>query len=122
MWHCAYLVIYSSDDEKVNGENYKEYALIRPDGESWEPEGLATNKLTVRKMDSFMGWDVWKETNKEGYDSEVFIEKKGNVVTVTTENQGIAIKSVTTILAETVDIYAALTGDQCAITNIRIHS
>ena len=122
VWHCAYLVIYTSDDGKVNGANYKEYALIRPDGESWEPEGLATNELTVSKMDSFMGWDVWKETNRAGYDSEVFIERKGNVVTVTTENQGIAIKSVTTILAKTGEIYAALTGDQCAITNIRIHS
>lgn len=26
------------------------------------------------------------------------------------------------ILAKTGEIYAALTGDQCAITNIRIHS
>lgn len=71
-------------------------------------------------MDSFEGWDVWKEKNKEGYDSTAHIEKNGNKVTVTTENLGIAIKNVTTILTDAKKIYVALTGDQCAITNIRI--
>jgi hypothetical protein len=122
VWHCAYLVIFSSDDGKINGENYKEFALIRPDGESWEPEGLATNDLTVEKKDSFEGWDVWKEKNKEGYERTDHIERKGNTITVTTENLGIAIKNVTTILAKTNDIYVALTGDQCALTNIRIRT
>jgi hypothetical protein len=37
-----------------------------------------------------------------------------------TENLGIAISSVTTILDDVQDVYVALTGDQCAITNIRV--
>jgi hypothetical protein len=37
-----------------------------------------------------------------------------------TENLGVAISSVTTILEDVQDVYVALTGDQCAITNIRV--
>ena len=37
-----------------------------------------------------------------------------------TGNLGIAIHSVTTILDDAKDVYVALTGDQCAITNIHI--
>ena len=36
------------------------------------------------------------------------------------ENLGIAIHSVMTILDDVKDVYVALTGDQCAITNIRV--
>ena len=37
-----------------------------------------------------------------------------------TENHGIGIESVTTILDDVDDVYVALTGDQCALTNIRV--
>ena len=37
-----------------------------------------------------------------------------------TSNLGIAIDSTTTILDDVSEIYVALTGDQCALTNIRI--
>jgi hypothetical protein len=37
-----------------------------------------------------------------------------------TSNLGIAIDTATTILDDVSEIYVALTGDQCALTNIRI--
>jgi len=37
-----------------------------------------------------------------------------------TENLGVVLNSTTTILDDIKDVYIALTGDQCAITNIRI--
>ena len=37
-----------------------------------------------------------------------------------TENLGVVLDSTTTIHDEIKDVYIALTGDQCAITNIRI--
>lgn len=37
-----------------------------------------------------------------------------------TENLGVVVKSVTTLRDEVEDVYIALTGDQCAITNIRV--
>jgi hypothetical protein len=37
-----------------------------------------------------------------------------------TENLGVILSSTTTILDDTSDVYIALTGDQCAITDIHI--
>ena len=37
-----------------------------------------------------------------------------------TENLGIAVDSVTTVKDNVRDMYIALTGDQCALTEIRI--
>ena len=48
------------------------------------------------------------------------IKRDGHVITMQTENLGIAIHSVTTVLDDVQDVYVALTGDQCAITNIRV--
>lgn len=32
VWHCPYIVIFTSEDGRVNGEKYKEYVLVRADG------------------------------------------------------------------------------------------
>ena len=68
----------------------------------------------------FSGWNAWKDENKKGLDCVVKIQRNGSVITMQTENLGIAISSVTTILDDVQDVYVALTGDQCAITNIRV--
>jgi len=44
----------------------------------------------------------------------------GKKITTTTENCGISIKNVTVIKDKNKEIYASLTGDQCALTDIRI--
>ena len=58
--------------------------------------------------------------NKQGLDCTINISRKNNVITLSTENAGIVINSVTTILDGNDDIYVALTGDQCAVTNIKM--
>ncbi len=121
VWHCAYFIIYHSDDGKLNGENYREYALIRLDGENWETVRAAENILTFKKRDDFGGWDAWKDNNKQGYDCEVSFVRRANIITTVTENCGIYINNMTKVLDGSDDIYVALTGDQCAITNIRIN-
>ena len=120
IWHCAYLILFSSDDGTVDGENYREYALVRLDGENWDTEDIARNDLIIDKRAGFAGWDNWKARNKEGIDVKADIVKKGNVVTITTENLNIYLKNTTTILDGTQKLYVSITGDQCAITNIRI--
>ena len=52
---------------------------------------------------------AWKERHKQGLDCTVTIRKEKNVITMQTENLGIAVNTI-----------IALTGDQCAITNIRV--
>ena len=121
VWHCAYFIIYHSEDGKLNGNDYREYALIRLDGENWETVRAAENIMNVKKQDDFNGWDDWKEKNKQGYDCEVSFARKANIITTTTENCGIAINNMTKVLDGVDNIYVALTGDQCALTNIRIN-
>ena len=121
IWHCPFFVIYSSDDGSVRGTNYKEYALIRLDGENWDSEDMSENDLIVNTQENFDGWDAWKKHNKEGYECKVTFTKEGNEVTTITENFGIFIKNTTKILSNDKHVYVALTGDQCALTNIRIN-
>lgn len=120
VWHCPYISVFSAADGKVNGAGFHEYLLLRLDGENSESNDHVENKVQVKQMESFEGWNVWKDENKRGLDCVVIIKRDGNVITIQTENLGIAIHSVTTILDEARDVYVALTGDQCALTNIRV--
>jgi hypothetical protein len=72
------------------------------------------------KDPEFQGWNAWKAVNQAGMDCNVSIRRDENTVMVSTQNQGIAISSVTVIKDDPDCIYAALTGDQVALTNIRI--
>ncbi len=120
VWHTAYVDIFYSPDRMPEGEGYKEYAFIRLDGENWEAEELADNKTIVNRNDDFDGWDSWKEANKKGFDCTVRFRVEGNKIITTTQNQGISLRNTTTILVEPPELFVSLTGDQCAITNIRI--
>ena len=120
IWHCPYVALFCSDDKKVNGKNYKEFTLIRMDGEDWESNDISENRNYVNTTDEYDGWDTWKKANKEGIDCKVTFRRSGSQVTVITENAGIRVRNITEIKDGTKDIYAALTGDQCALTNIRI--
>ncbi|MCR5688469.1 MAG: HD-GYP domain-containing protein [Lachnospiraceae bacterium] len=121
VWHCAYIDLFWSPGRKPLGDGYLEYALIRLDGENWEAERVARNKLIVNLGDEFTGWDAWKEANKIGYDCTVYFKIDGDRIITTTNNLGIGVRSTTTVLEMPEEMYVCLTGDQCAITNIRIH-
>lgn len=120
VWQCPFLVLFSSEDGRVNGENYREYALIRLNGEKQEDSGGADNKLTVEKAADFAGWETWKEINKKGMDCLVKLRRKKNIITMETENAGIRIQNQTTIKEPVEAVYVALTGDKCALTDIRM--
>ena len=120
IWHCPFFCIYTSDDGKVNGPNYHEYSLTRLDGENWATGDYSTNKTTLVYTQEFTNWDAWKDINKAGLDVNAVLERNGDQVTLKTKNVGIDITNVTFINESPDKIYVALTGDQCAITNIRI--
>ena len=119
IWHCPFFCIYTSDDGKVNGPNYHEYSLTRLDGENWAAGNYSTNKTTLVYTQEFTNWEAWKEINKAGLDVTAYLERKGDQVVLKTKNVGIDIDNTTTINESPEKIYVALTGDQCAITNIR---
>ena len=124
IWHCPYIVLYTSADGKVRGEGYREYALVRLDGENWENENHIETQILANRDDSFESWDAWKRKNKEGFDCSVKITRKANKLTISTKNLGLSVTSATVVpeemMNEDTNVYAALTGDQCALTNIRI--
>lgn len=120
VWHCPYIVLYYSEDGKVNGAGYREYALIKLNGECTGDKEYAENRFYMKKNESFPGWDEWKRRNKEGLESKVRIVRKGGMVMVSTENLGIVIENMTMIRDKNGKVYVSLTGDQVALTDIRI--
>ncbi|MBQ8093931.1 MAG: HD domain-containing protein [Clostridia bacterium] len=119
VWHCPYLCLFTSEDGAVNGPGFREYQLIRLDGETWGSDSGAENDVQIDRTISFPGWNTWKEMNRQGIDCQVKIRKEGSQILVETENLGIMIKSRTKV-SEDGRLYLALTGDQCALTNIMV--
>ena len=120
VWHCPFVVIYTSSDGQVNGKDYREITLVRLDGEGWEEDDNADNYVLVNKLDSFTNWNDFKARNKAGQDCELLFRIKTGQIVISTEFCGLSIHSVTTITDEIPKLFTALTGDQCAITNILI--
>ena len=117
IWHCPYIVLYHSDDGEFGSKSYREYALIRLDGEYWD--GVDVKNTAMVTKEGFQGWDYWKEHHREGVDVTVTFTCGEDWVTTKTENLGISIENTTRINHGKGLTYVALSGDQCAITNIR---
>ena len=119
IWHCPFFCIFSSSNGRVDGENFHEYLLLKLNGENWDSTENVENQIDVEYTQDFESWKMWLEQNKQGIDCTVTIQRDGNKITVQTVNLGIAINSVTRILDDVDAVYVALTGDQCAISDIR---
>lgn len=120
VWHCPYVVIYYSDTKLPEGDSYHEYALIKLNGEISGDDNYAENKFSMKKLPDFVGWDTWKERQKAGLEYTVSLMKKGNKIMLLTENLGLEIENTTIIQDNSKEVYVALTGDEVAITDIRI--
>ena len=120
IWHCPFVSLFYSDDKKVRGKNFHEFVLVRLDGETWDSDANATNTIVINKSDRFEGWNEWKEANRRGIDCTVSLRRAGRKITLVTENSGIFIRSDTVLKEDFPEVYVALTGDQCALTNIRL--
>ncbi|MCR5791698.1 MAG: HD domain-containing protein [Lachnospiraceae bacterium] len=120
VWHCPYILLFYSEDGRVNGKGYREYALIKVNGEVSSDKELSDNKFSMKKKEDFPGWETWKEKNKEGMEYRVFFEKKGNKISLATKNLGIEIEDTLVLKDSAKEVYVALTGDQVALTDIRI--
>ena len=120
VWHCPFICLFTSADRKVDGRGYREFALIRLDGENWHTDDQVTNETQVQMTDAFPGWDRWKERQKNGIGCEITLRRENDSVILRTENLGISIHSRITVRGFNGEIFAALTGDQCTITDIHI--
>ena len=126
IWHCPYIVLFHSEDGQVNGKDYREYAVVRLDGENWESNDSVKCQIIANQENDFESWDRWKKANKAGYDCTVSFGWKKNTITVSTMNLGLSVEGIIalpdSLSTGEKSVYAALTGDQCAITNIRINA
>lgn len=120
IWHCPFMLLFSSDDGIPEGKNYHEHGCIRLDGENATNNDFAVNEVHAQRGEAFTGWDGWKKDNLKGYECEVKFGRRRNRITMETENAGIHVKSTTTIPQGYDNVFLALTGDQCALTDIRI--
>ena len=120
VWHCPFICLFTSADRQVNGKDYRELALIRLDGENWHTDDRVSNNTSVVMTPAFPGWDEWKRCLKAGIACSITLTRKENCVILQTENLGISISSEITVREPGGEICAALTGDQCVITEIRI--
>lgn len=119
VWHCPHLFVYTSKDGKQGGEGYREFAVIKLDGENDSPLDIE-NSFVMKKVDGFTGWEDWKDKNREGLEYELAFKKKGNRLRLKTVNLGISIENTTILPEDAGKVYLALTGDQCAFTDIRV--
>ena len=120
IWHCPFICIFTSSNGKVTDEDYREFALIRLDGEVWDTASFGENNILINKNSKFEGWDKWKIQNKQGMDCHISMKRDGKTITTVTENGGIFLKCITRIKTDDENIYVSLTGDQIALTNINI--
>lgn len=120
VWHCPFAVLYYSADGQVNGKDYRELTVVRLDGEGWEEDDEAENFVFSSKLEGFTDWNEWKKRNKAGQDCELTYHLEEGSVTITTEYCGLMLRSVTSVPASVPKLYTALTGDQCALTDIHI--
>lgn len=120
IWHCPIIVLFTSDNGKVYGPGYRELALVRFDGESWEEDQGASNELEVSFDENFVDWENWKEINKQGVDGTICMERIENSIVLHANEGGVIIDNITRFSKEIPKLYCAFTGDQVAITTIRI--
>jgi hypothetical protein len=121
VWHCPYIVLFYSQDGLIDGPGYKEYAMIKLNGEDNGSKDYVENNFVMKKTDDFKGWDEWKKRNKDGVEVDIDFVRRGSRVTLTTSNLGIEIENTTTFVEAPEAVYVAITGDQVALTDIRVN-
>ena len=122
LWHCPILVLYTSDDGTVYGTGYREFSVLRLDGESWTEDSLSTVDMDVSFDETFTTWNDWKAANRNGLTCKMHIDRAGNKIFVSAEEGGLHMDSVTTIEEDELPkLYCALTGDQVALTTINVN-
>ncbi len=119
VWHCPFIDVFCSDDGEVGGKNYRDLAFIRFDGECWECDPSSKTEPYVKQTELFDGWNMWNDYNHKGYDATVSFKVKGNTITIITDNAGISIAHKVILSGIDKTVFASVTGDQVAISDIK---
>ncbi|MCI8752065.1 MAG: hypothetical protein HFH66_12035 [Lachnospiraceae bacterium] len=115
-WFTPQVFVYTSDDGEVKGEGYGYLANFRSDAFVEMPEG-ANYSTTFRGVGD---WGLWLDANKSetGVKCAVSAVREDNKVIVKFSNNGIiGFLTIPEVPADK-EVYIALTGGSCKLTNI----
>ena len=78
-------------------------------------------KMILKKyLECLPNWESWKKLNRKGFECTVSFTCIKDKIITETENGGISITNITTLHDKKADVYVAITGDQVALTDIRV--
>lgn len=141
-WHTPAVVLYSSDDgqvdvkgaelmgtdtaekaekaeeaEKYNSHNhYVEYSIIRSDAYGFM-SAAEDYQYESQRTQEWKSWKSWLTANKEGSSCTVTAVRYKQYVMIRMENGGIVVNATTTLPEGTEEVYFALSGEKCMMTN-----
>ena len=115
-WFTPQVFVYTSDDGEVKGEGYGYLANFRSDAFVEMPEG-ANYSTTFRGVGD---WGLWLDANKSeaGVKCAVSAVREDNKVVVKFSNNGITGFLTIPEIPVDKEVYIALTGGSCKLTNI----
>ena len=121
-WNTPITVVYSAFDQCVEGVAYSEFSVTRSDGYGWISAGAVSYNYENTFSEDWKDWPDWLKKNKAGlYDCEIVAVRDADSIIVTQTNGGVTVKSVTQIpISNRFPVYLSLTGELCALSNIRI--
>ncbi len=123
-WHTPSVVLYSSDDGKVDGQrgmvlanHYKEYCITRSD--AYGIKGLAeAYQYESQHLSEWNTWEEWIAKNKEGTICNVMAVRYEKYVMIRLENAGVVVSATVTLPEDAgKNVYFALTGERCTLSD-----
>ena len=124
-WDTPSILLYTSDDGSAQGDmeanHYKEFCLTRSD--AYGIKGLAKEyQYDSYRMGEWASWEDWLEKNKKGVDCHVMAVRCKQYVMLRMEIEGVIITARTTLPKDAgEDIYIAVTGEKCTISDFDFH-
>ncbi len=121
IWDCPHVMLYTVPEGKEDTSDYTIKSCIRFDGEEIGDVDRSSVVIEAKRNENFEGWDAWKEYNKAGAECEILFERKRNRIVMYTVNHGVEIKHTTKLSSGDLIVYVGITGENCALTNIRVY-
>jgi len=119
LWYVPSVIIYSSNDGSMDGEDYDEFAVFASTGYSWKASIALKETSKLKKKKAFENWEQWTTLNRQGMKYSVSAKRKGNTVKATIDTELLSIDaSVVLPNSFNQDLYFAITGERCSISNI----
>lgn len=115
-WNAPQYIVYTNDTNVMFGDNYVQYYHERGDIFGWDATGAAT-VINALQND----WSIYLAKLAAGTKVTIQAIRVGDNVTVTMNCAG-AISKVTMPVAADKPAYLSLSGEQCAMTNIKVAS